>query len=74
MPETYGLPEPEPTRIEAVQRVVNEVVAGQGVVRRTLLYALIGIALVSGGILGVLAGGMGILALLFLMASDQNLA
>lgn len=77
MPETYGLPEPEPTRREEAERIFNEVIAGQSVVRRILFYVVAGLSLVllSGdGAFGVIGGGLGIIALLLLMATDRSLA
>ena len=68
MPETYGLPEPEPTRAEQAQRSVNEVLAGQGVVRRVALYLLLGLCLVSP------VPVLGIAPLVLLMASDGGLS
>lgn len=47
MPETYGLPEPEPEPVERVRLAANEAVAGQGVIRTTLLYVLLFAALIS---------------------------
>lgn len=77
MPETYGMPEPEPTRTEEAQRIFNEVVAGQGVVRRTILYVL-----VFAGILGALYlhpfgfpfALVACIATVMLMATDPALA
>lgn len=50
MPETYGLPEPEgpeASRKERVEEVATEVIAGQSIVRTTLLYAILFICIVS---------------------------
>lgn len=47
MPETYGLPEPEPEPVERVRLVANEAVAGQGVIRTTIVYVLLFAALIS---------------------------
>ena len=68
MPETYGLPEPEPTSTERTQGVINEVVAGQGVVRRVLLYVAVGGLLISPVPL------VAVLPLILLMATDRELA
>ncbi len=69
MPETYGLPEPEPTRQEQAQFIVNEVVAGQSVVRRVILYAIVGIALLVPQM-----ALFAIPALIMLCATDKSLA
>ena len=68
MPETYGLPEPEPTRGEQTTRVVNEVVAGQGIVRRVVLYALTGLLAISP------VPALAVVPLILLMATDPGLA
>ena len=68
MPETYGLPESEPSRREAVGRAFNEVIAGQHIVRRIVLYVLLGALLVSP------APGLAIIPLVLLMATDEGLA
>jgi len=68
MPETYGLPEPEPTREEQAQRVVNEVVAGQSVVRTVVLYVLVGICVLTP------APVFAILPLIMLLASDPRMS
>ena len=44
MPETFGLPEPEEpedTPAEQAQAVLAEAIAGQSVVRRTVLWAVL---------------------------------
>lgn len=68
MPETYGLPEDEPTRAEQVQLAANEVIAGQGVVRRVLLYVAVAALLVSP------VAPLAIVPLVLLMATDGGLA
>jgi len=68
MPETYGLPEPEPERAEQVSAAVANVVAGQGVVRRVLLYASVGLLAVSP------LPGLAVVPLILLMATDHDLA
>jgi|GEM_PF-3600643 len=68
MPETYGLPEPESTRIEAAQRVVNEAVAGQGLVRRVILYVAIAVLIITP------VPTLAMVPLLLLMATDGGLA
>lgn len=68
MPETYGLPEPEPERAERAKRVFNEAIAGQGVVRRILLYVALG------GLLVTPAPLLAVIPLVLLMATDPALA
>lgn len=70
MPETYGLPdtEVEPTVVEEAVRLGNEAVAGQGVVRTVLLYALAAVLIVSP--VPVLA----VVPLVLLLATDKRLA
>jgi hypothetical protein len=73
MPETYGLPEPEPTRTERASTVVAQAVAGQGIVRRTVLwvYVLEGLAL---GPAFWPAAFIGIIAAVLLLATDKGLS
>lgn len=68
MPETYGLPDPEPPRFTPALRVLNEVVAGQSTVRTVALYIAAGVFCISP--LPVLA----IVPLLLLLASDTRLS
>ena len=68
MPETYGLPEPEPTRTEQATTVVAEVVAGQGIVRRVVLYVAVGLLAISP------VPALAVVPLLLLMATDRALA
>lgn len=68
MPETYGLPVAEPTRTEQASELAAGVIAGQGIVRRVLLYLLLGLALVSP------VPALGIVPLVLLMATDGGLA
>lgn len=68
MPETYGLPEPEPTTIERSQRILNEVVAGQSAVRTVGLYALAAVLSVSP------LAPLAIVPLVLLLASDVRLS
>lgn len=68
MPETYGLPEPEPTPAERVERGVNEALAGQSVQRTILLYVLAGLLALSP--FPVLT----VVVLFLLMATDPRLA
>ncbi len=68
MPETYLLPEDEPTRTEQAQLALNEVVAGQGVVRRVVLYALVALLAISP------LGALAVVPLILLMATDPALA
>lgn len=73
MPETYGLPEPEPTPEERVTVLVNEVVAGQSVQRTVALYAVVILSLFVGVYFSptlALAAAASIL----LMASDPRLS
>lgn len=72
MPETYGQPEPELTSSEQAQRVVNEVVAGQGVVRKVVLYCVIVSGLALGPALWPVAF-VGLIAVVLLMATDGGL-
>lgn len=73
MPETYGLPEPEPTRTERAQYLTSEAVAGQGVVRRVVLYTLVAGALVLTPAFWPCAV-VGIVALILLQATDKGLS
>lgn len=68
MPETYGLTEDEPERIDEVKRIVNEVVAGQGIVRRVMLYVAIALLLVTN------LAPLAVVPLVLLMATDRGLA
>jgi len=73
MPETYGLPEPEPTRSEQAETILVNAIAGQGIVRRVVLYAVLGASLVLGiYVPPVLVFGM--LATILLVATDTNLS
>lgn len=67
MPETY-IPEPEPTRAEVAASVIAEVVAGQHIVRRVLLYALTAFLLVTP------VAPLAVVPLVLLMATDGGLA
>lgn len=77
MPETYGLPEPEPTREERAAALAREVISGapNGAVRRILLYIIVAtsglIAIYLGGIGGAVLGLIAITALLLLGFTDQ---
>lgn len=69
MPETYGQPEPEPTKTERFSAVI----AGRGVVRRTILYTVLGFSLGAAYFLPfVLLIGM--VAFVLLMATDSDLS
>ena len=71
MPETYGLPETEaegPTVIDEAVRLGSEAVAGQGLVRTVLLYALTVLLIASP--LPLLAS----VPVVLLMASDRRLS
>ncbi len=67
MPETY-IPEPEPTRVERATTIASAVVAGQGIVRRTLLYAVLAFLLVTPWPMAA------VVPLVLLMATDGGLA
>lgn len=67
MPETY-IPEPEPTKTEVAQQVVAEVIAGQGIVRRVVLYALTALLLVTP------LAPLAVVPLVLLAATDGGLA
>jgi len=73
MPETIGLPEPEPTPTERLIALI----AGRHIARTVALYLLMGLTTVImlgfDGIIGIVAGGVNIVALLLLMASDTDL-
>lgn len=77
MPETFGLPEPEPTHTEQVRDALTQAIAGQGIVRRIVLYLIAGSAqviLIAGaGVAGVVFGTLGIIALLLLSMTDHDL-
>jgi hypothetical protein len=66
--------EPEPSRNE---RVVRDVIAGhpEGAVRRIVLYLVLGVAALGGialdGIVGLVFGGIALIALLLLAMTDQ---
>ena len=66
MPETYGLPEPEPERAERARAITFEVIAGQHVVRTTVLYVLLGVAL-------FIVPAAAVVPLILLMATDPRL-
>lgn len=78
MPETFGLPDPEEPRDERVKRVVAEAIGGQGIIRRIVLYVTLALsiaALMTTGPqpLGVILGGLGIIAMLLLSFTDKGL-
>lgn len=68
MPETYGLPEEEPTKAEEAEAIIANVVAGQGIVRRVLLY--VAAAAFAVGPIPQAA----VIPLVLLMATDRSLA
>jgi hypothetical protein len=68
MPETYGVPEPEPTKVKQAQSVLNEVVAGQSVVRTVALYALAALLVLTP------VAPLAIVPLILLLASDGRLS
>jgi hypothetical protein len=76
---TTPFPEEEPpTRTQALREQAEAaariIVAGSsvGAMRRIVLYVIVGIALAAGGTVGVLAGLVGIIAILLLAMTDQN--
>lgn len=73
MPETYGLPEPEPTPAEKASEAFTLAVAGQSIVRAIVLYCVVfgGLAL---GPTFPPAAFVGIIAGVLLLATDKNLA
>lgn len=78
MPETISQPEPELTRTEQAQRVVAGAIAGQGVVRRAVLYLITGVTILAlaviGGPAGIFIGGTGLISLLLLNMTDGGLS
>ena len=68
MPETYGLPEPEPAMTTRVENMVSGVIAGQGVVRRVVLYVLVALFVISP------VPMVAVVPLILLMATDGELA
>lgn len=68
MPETYGIPEPEPTAPERVNSAIAQAVAGQGIVRRIVLYAIAGLLMVTP------IHELAVIPLLMLMATDTGLS
>jgi hypothetical protein len=68
MPETYGIPEPEPTAYSRAGRLLNEVVAGQSVVRTVALYSLAGCLCLTP------VAPLAILPLILLLASDLRMS
>lgn len=67
MPETY-IPEPDPTPAERVAETLTQAVAGQGIVRRVVLYVAVAALLITP--LPTLA----IVPLVLLLATDRNLS
>lgn len=65
--------EEEPTDAERAEGIVRNAIAGspQGMVRRTILYTVVAVALLSGSVFGLFASGVGLIALLLLAMSDQ---
>lgn len=66
-PETYGLPEDEPTRAEQAEQAVIEAIAGTGIVRRVVLYT-IAVALAISPV-----PALTVVPLVLLMATDRGL-
>jgi hypothetical protein len=79
MPETYGLPDPEEPRSERVKKAVEQAIGGQGIVRRIVLYVTLALSIatlmtVGPQPLGVILGGLGIIAMLLLSFTDKGLS
>lgn len=92
MPETYGkpeAPEPEPSKVETfldhlrtyaskAEPVFTEAVAGQGLVRRIVLYLVASVGIVLSisidGMAGLFIGTFALIALLLLSMTDKNLS
>lgn len=76
MPETRGLPEPEPTTQERVTNILTQAIAGQGIVRRIVLYVVAGSAAILsaafGGGIGLLFAVITVVALLLLALTDKG--
>jgi hypothetical protein len=73
VPETYGLEGPEPERAEQVRDAVEQAIAGQGIIRRVVLWTLV----VTGLALGVTfppAAIIGTVAAVLLIATDKGLS
>lgn len=74
MPETYGLPEPEPTPEERFAGAI----AGQGIVRRVVLYVALITTVITvtavAGPAGIPLGVIASVAVVLLMASDGGLS
>lgn len=68
MPETYGIPEEEPTRPERAQQVAASIVAGQSPVRTVALYAIAGLLVITP------AAPLAVIPLILLLASDLRLS
>lgn len=77
MPETYGLPEDEEEGPSYEERL-TEAFAGNGIVRRMVLYCVTGFALAVtvyiDGVFGMLIGALGLIALLLLSMTDHGLS
>jgi hypothetical protein len=79
MPETYGLPEPEPSKAEQAEPIIRNIISGhpQGAIRRTVLYLVLGItgliATMVDGWIGLSAGAFALTAFLLLAMSDNYL-
>lgn len=68
MPETRGLPEPEPTQVERATVIAAEAIAGQGVVRRVVLYAVAVLLIVTP------LAPLAVVPVVLLMATDKGLS
>jgi hypothetical protein len=68
VPETYGVPDPAPTKVERVEAATTRIVAGQGIVRRVVLYVLIAAFAISP------LPAIAVLPLILLCVTDPALA
>lgn len=79
MPETYGMPDPDKEpRGDRIKRTVEQAVGGQGILRRIVLYvtlaaSVLGLMTLGPQPLGLILGGLGIIAMLLLSFTDTGL-
>lgn len=73
MVTTPAAVEPEPTKGDRARSSLIGAIAGQGIVRRVVLYAVVVAALVSVATANPLVG-LGAIALVLLIATDTGLA
>lgn len=71
MPETFGIEEEEPTDTETAIDAIEEAIAGQSVVRRTVLWTVLFAGIVVGNFPGRLAASV---AAALLIATDKGLS